>query len=779
MNSYAVPITFVRPTKGLHGTASTLCLIFVLGATQLLAEEEKQPAEKPAVNILDAKPPENLLDKEKKPEPNLLDTKPAPNILDTKPADNLLDKKESPNILDPKPPAGGPPNLLDPKPAEMPKQGDNLLGGGLLPAPTPGGDLLTPQQPAGDLNLLIPAKDVPPTITDDQKQDEDKGPSPLTPEVVENMHSVVMEKSKGFPSAAECGKCHQQAYFEWSISNHAYASISPMFHKFEQKISEVTQGTVGYFCLRCHASVGTTIGETRSTPITQRTLVSREGITCVTCHRVAEDYGRVNGERRILAGDLSKPVYGNIGGDGIAKAINEHIGNVAPEVPNPIGKRSIHSAGIKFKTIDKSEFCVSCHQVAVHPGIKLEIVWEQFRGSPALAKGTSCQDCHMGKVPGKASGFDTGPAAIIGGKIDESGPERINGKLTGKVKLEEINGKVTGEVVNPNRKHSNHAFWGPGYPIDHPGIFPHNWLAKNNPKYDFTVEAWLTFDWRAGWGTEEFERKILKGESKPKFPPEWDKMVWRTSARTIVDQNLATLELKKQMRRQVLENGSRLDGPFFAGVNLQKTKVPSALPLGKPVKFYYEVTNTDEGHNLPSGSLGAQPEIWLNVALINPQGKNVWESGYLDSQGDMCDLHSNDVRIGKIASDSQLFNLQSKFMTTNVKGTDREAFLPVPFDIDPLPMLRPDGRPTTVLNHPGGIRMENRSLPPLSSRKANYSVPGDKLTVPGKYKLLVRLRSRAEPIYFMKFCGASPEMIRSMNQWMLDIHPYAVEFEIR
>jgi hypothetical protein len=75
--------------------------------------------------------------------------------------------------------------------------------------------------------------------------------------------------------------------------------------------------------------------------------------------------------------------------------------------------------------------------------------------------------------------------------------------------------------------------------------------------------------------------------------------------------------------------------------------------------------------------------------------------------------------------------------------------------------------------------MEIRSLPPLGSRKANYSVPGKLLTIPGKYKLLVRMRSRAEPIYFMKFCGASPEMIRSMNEWMLDMHPYAVEFEMR
>jgi hypothetical protein len=41
------------------------------------------------------------------------------------------------------------------------------------------------------------------------------------------------------------------------------------------------------------------------------------------------------------------------------------------------------------------------------------------------------------------------------------------------------------------------------------------------------------------------------------------------------------------------------------------------------------------------------------------------------------------------------------------------------------------------------------------------------------------MRSRAEPIYFMRFIGSTEEMIRSMNEWMLDLHPYTVEFTVR
>ena len=181
---------------------------------------------------------------------------------------------------------------------------------------------------------------------------------------------------------------------------------------------------------------------------------------------------------------------------------------------------------------------------------------------------------------------------------------------------------------------------------------------------------------------------------------------------------------------------------------------------------------------MPSGSLGAQPELWLNVALLNPKGENIWESGYLDSNGDMADLHSLDVLAGTVKHDDQLFNLQTRFLTTNVKGTDREMYLPVNVDIDQLPFIRPAAQPTTVMNHAPFIRMESRSLPPLSSRKASYNIPSELIKEPGKYKLMVRMRSRAEPIYFMRFVGATVDMERAMNSWMIDLHPSAATFEV-
>ncbi|MGB4346406.1 MAG: multiheme c-type cytochrome [Burkholderiaceae bacterium] len=544
---------------------------------------------------------------------------------------------------------------------------------------------------------------------------------------------VAIVSQDSFPSASKCKACHTQIYDEWRSSSHAYAGISPMFHKFEQKITELAP-TIGTFCVRCHMGAGTALGEDRADPMWKRSQIAREGVTCVSCHRVSQEYSKANGERFIEPSGIHGQVYGPFDGKGVEEAVNNPAKYKVASTPEGRGTK-IHASAFKMEQISKSEFCVSCHQVNVNLGIKLEVVWDQYRSSPAKQQGVSCQDCHMGKVPGKAEGYATGAVAKMGK-----------------------------EVVNSNRKHANHAFYGPGYPIAHPGVFPHNENAEK-----WSMEDWLKFDYRAKWGSEEFESQISSGKLKVNFPPEWSDALDRASAWEVVQENLEGIEKKKQLRTKVMENGAKVDGPFFN----------SALKAGESLSFSYKITNTNSGHNLPSGSLGAQPELWLNVALIAPDGKRVWESGNVDSNGDFADQHSLDVIAGKLPFDDQLWSLQTKFLTTNVKGTEREMYLPVNFDVDQLPFLRPAGQPVTVLNHPPFVRMEQRSIPPLGTREAKFKVPSKYLTMPGKYKLAVRMRSRAEPIYFMRFVGATTDMERSMNEWMLNIHASTAEFQVK
>src|SRR4029079_11565673 len=128
-------------------------------------------------------------------------------------------------------------------------------------------------------------------------------------------------------------------------------------------------------------------------------------------------YGKTNGERRIEPGDIYVPALGSIGGSGVAAAAsdkNQYKVKTSPDEKGP--GQPMHAAGFCQPQLSKSEFCMSCHQVAVYPGIKLEVVWEQYRASPACRKGIQCQKCHMGRIPGVPSGYDVGPAALVANK---------------------------------------------------------------------------------------------------------------------------------------------------------------------------------------------------------------------------------------------------------------------------------------------------------------------------------------------------------------------------
>jgi nitrate/TMAO reductase-like tetraheme cytochrome c subunit len=607
---------------------------------------------------------------------------------------------------------------------------DDLLGGGLL----------------GDDDILGKSAD------GDNQALESMGPSARGVEGIAGAGHGVDRPTRGgipegldphaelfaenlYPSAMTCAKCHKKIYDEWRVSAHAYAAVSPMFHKFEQKITELSQGTIGTFCVRCHAPVAVQLNFPRSASIVDAPYVFREGVTCVACHRVREAYGRVNGERRIEPGPLQDPVYGSIGGEGVAKAVADKDNYKIKIDPNDKGPgQQIHLQSFKFEQLSDSEFCYACHQVAVHPGINLEVVWAQYRAGPACKKGIRCQDCHMGLVPGKPLGFEYGPAA-----------------------------EMSGKTVDNNRKHSNHLFFGPGNSIAHPGIFPHNEKSLR-----WNVDQWLQFDWRGGWGTEAFEKAISQRTLSIPFPDDWDSAVERRDARKVLDENFLLLDVKKASSIAVMEAGMRVEGPFFKHKPLTNS----------PMEFHYRVSNVSEGHNSPSGSLGAQPQLWLNVVLTGPRGQWLWESGYLDANGDLANHHSLLVTQRIIPPDHQLFNLQTQFITTGVKGTDREMYLPVNVDIDQLPFLRPGNIPVSVLNHPPFIRMEQKSIPPLGHKLARYSVAGHLLAEPGTYRLTARMRSRLEPIYFMRFCNATPEMERRMLEQTIDLHPFTVEFDV-
>ena len=217
----------------------------------------------------------------------------------------------------------------------------------------------------------------------------------------EEEHQALLLENR-FPSATTCRPCHPGHYREWSVSAHAYAQMSPVFNAMHGTILKQTNGTNGDFCIRCHTPVGMNLKEPEFMSNIDRHPTSREGVTCIACHRLKNAYGKVSGRLAIVEGDIFDPVYGPTGDRELKRVIESGEYNVNTER----GKagRAIHTGAIKLDQMRTSGFCATCHDVNLVNGFRLEEAFSDYKTSPASGKGVSCQDCHMGKEPGKPSG---------------------------------------------------------------------------------------------------------------------------------------------------------------------------------------------------------------------------------------------------------------------------------------------------------------------------------------------------------------------------------------
>jgi len=531
-------------------------------------------------------------------------------------------------------------HAADPRPPLQVAGADDLLDTGDLSAPT------TPTET--------------PTKTDDKLVESD----------VEKAHKQLFVESR-FPSAAVCRTCHAEHYREWAMSQHSYAQLSPVLQAMQGLILKLTNGSNGDTCIRCHNPVGMNLGEALFTTSIDRHPASREGVTCVVCHRMSKPYGKVSGRLAIDEGSIFEPIHGPTGNAELKRVLANPDQYQVVTSADKQG-RGIHSDVIHFPELSSPSFCGTCHDVTVGDGLRLEESFSEYQNSAAAARGITCQDCHMGKEPGVPSGYREEPAAVVGG------------------------------VPTRPRKRTDHRFAGPDYSVIHPGIFPHNRKAQELA----TIREWLTFDYKAGWGKKDFERTVTKDTP---FPPRWKSVDDRYDARAIIDENLKSLQEIAGERLKILQAGYKLED------------VVVSPPSSDGIAFSVKVRNGTDGHNAPTG-LDNERLVFLQVTVKDSLGKVVFRSGDTDPNGDLRDEHSMYVHGGDLPMDPYLVSLRSKFAVTMLHGGDREQVAPIPFSMDVLPIIRPEPRATILTGAPARLRKHKRGLPPLGERWAHYQV---------------------------------------------------------
>ena len=526
---------------------------------------------------------------------------------------------------------------------------------------------------------------------------------------VDQAHAKCFENDP-FPSAAKCKTCHPAHYREWSVSPHAYAQLSPIFNAMQSRLNQLLNGTLGDFCIRCHTPVGMAKSEGLFVSNLCRPPSSREGVTCVVCHRINQSWGKGSGRQALVPGTIHSPVYGPLGSD----ILNEVLANpddygVLKTAPNDeIRGRDIHNKSIRFFYLTTSAFCGACHDVFAPNGFRLEDAFSEFKASPAAReKCQSCEDCHMGIIPGVASGFRTEPAAKVG------------------------------NLYTAPRKRTMHMFAGPDHSIIHPGLFPHNPDAVKEECCTelgeglATMREWLKYDYEAGWGLEEFEATVKEGEHE--FGP-WADKSRRLKGREILNDQMKLLGEYTGQRLAILRVGYGL-----GDIELLKNSRRDGLA------FKVGMFNGTDGHGVPTG-FDAERVVFLRVIVWNPSGKIVYTSGDLDPNGDIRDAHSFYVHNGLLPLDRDLLSLQTKFITRNIRGGEREQILNVPFSLDPLPYNRPETRPFTFLGRPLGARKQKQNIEPHGWRYGHYHVDAHKVNCAGPYTVQAQIITGMVPV---------------------------------
>ncbi len=625
----------------------------------------------------------------------------------------------------------------------------------------------------------------PPGYTGEKKEEEAGGEKSYASATEAHITFLkALETEKRYPSAVTCAECHPDHYREWSVSAHAYAQMSPVFNTMHAAITERTAGTNGDFCIRCHTQVGMQRDEPLFTSNLKRHPASIEGISCIVCHRVDKNYGKVSGRTHINQGSIFEPVFGPKGNEILQETLKrEDLAKKLNPVPpkegeeKRIGKKDIHGEVVQFDPISTSGFCGSCHDVNLYNGFRLEEAFTQYKNSPAAAKNQSCQDCHMGKVPGAVSSQAAGIAKKENPELfDMANYLRGAGARIGGDLFAEKDDESTGRygVETTERKRTNHMFAGPDYSIVHPAIFPHSkdlrqamWEYERKipgtEEYERVgLEHLLKFKWEEGWGELEsdFEKAVIKDPEKEKsLPWPWNDSIARWTLRQQLNKSFRLLNDISVQRHQILRRSLQL-GDFKIAKN-----------DSSGIEFEMEVVNATDGHAVPTG-FDAERLFFMQVTVKDRKGRIIFESGDRDPNGDVRDLHSKFVHhhakktgealaktswktdLGlkmmkedlKWLPDKHLFSLQSKFITRNHRGGEREQILAVNYSVDPLPYIRPDTRPGILVARPASARKQARGIPPLGSRIAKYSIKKDQLSGEGPYTANFKFICQMVPI---------------------------------
>ncbi|MGY3942391.1 NHL repeat-containing protein [Aeromonas tecta] len=233
---------------------------------------------------------------------------------------------------------------------------------------------------------------------------------------------------KEWLNSASCQNCHQQAFADWSDSNHRLMGNSHPYYKAVQALARQTEGEAfGQWCQGCHMPQQVMTGQTDlpkgSHMLEQRGAsliaahkagepVVEEGTGCLLCHRITrlEDAGG-NSAFTVNLKDRESYVFEDAPGGSVRHWLAERQINARP---------AMHKASYQKDFYQDAALCKSCHnEFAPGTGANIVNTWDEWQNSSFAkaedpAKRRTCIDCHMNPEPGNGG-------AAVSGQSTENG----------------------------------------------------------------------------------------------------------------------------------------------------------------------------------------------------------------------------------------------------------------------------------------------------------------------------------------------------------------------
>jgi hypothetical protein len=174
-----------------------------------------------------------------------------------------------------------------------------------------------------------------------------------------------------------CASCHPQQYADWAGSMHAYASTDPVFLAMNKRGQRETQGSLGKFCVNCHAPMAVREGATADGQNLDQVPQKLRGVTCFFCHSTQS-----------VEGAHDNPI--KLASDNVMYA----------SISDPVASGRVHGAAyspfLDRTRAESAAACGSCHDIVSPQGAAIERTFSEWQASAfSTTTGTTCGQCHM------------------------------------------------------------------------------------------------------------------------------------------------------------------------------------------------------------------------------------------------------------------------------------------------------------------------------------------------------------------------------------------------